>query len=78
VSRLAKPALFLLCLAPLGAMVFDALTGIVHFTWSQKKDISGPTRYGVVLAALLGARIVPKGAPRCRVGPPLVPGDAGG
>ena len=26
-SRLAKPALFLVCLVPLGVMVFDALTG---------------------------------------------------
>ena len=38
-----------------------ALAGIVHFTWSQKKDITRPTRYAVVLVVLLGARLVPKG-----------------
>ena len=31
-----------------------ALAGIVHFTWSQKKDITRPTRYAAVLVVLLG------------------------
>jgi sulfoxide reductase heme-binding subunit YedZ len=39
-----------------------ALAGIVHFTWSQKKDITRPTRYAAVLVVLLGARLVPRGA----------------
>ena len=38
-----------------------ALAGIVHFTWSQKKDITRPTRYAAVLVVLLGARLVPMG-----------------
>jgi sulfoxide reductase heme-binding subunit YedZ len=38
-----------------------ALAGIVHFTWSQKKDITRPTRYAAVLVVLLGSRLVPKG-----------------
>jgi sulfoxide reductase heme-binding subunit YedZ len=37
-----------------------AILGIVHFTWSQKKDISLPLKYGAVLAVLLGLRLVPR------------------
>ncbi len=37
-----------------------AILAIVHFLWSQKKDESLPTRYAVVLAVLLGARLIPK------------------
>jgi sulfoxide reductase heme-binding subunit YedZ len=69
-----------------------ALAGIVHFTWSQKKDITRPTRYAAVLVVLLGARLVPKGAFRrgagrsvaalppdhVRVAVPLVPGPGTG
>jgi len=48
---------------PLHALIYvTALAGIVHFTWSQKKDITRPTRYAAVLVVLLGARLVPKGA----------------
>jgi sulfoxide reductase heme-binding subunit YedZ len=50
---------------PLHALIYvTALAGIVHFTWSQKKDITRPTRYAAVLVVLLGARLVPKGALR--------------
>jgi sulfoxide reductase heme-binding subunit YedZ len=69
-----------------------ALAGIVHFTWSQKKDITRPTRYAAVLVVLLGARLVPKGPFRrggargvaaappedVRVAAPLVPGPGTG
>ena len=40
-----------------------AVLAIVHFLWSQKKDITLPVRYAVVLAVLLGARLVPKRRP---------------
>jgi sulfoxide reductase heme-binding subunit YedZ len=56
---------------PLHALIYvTALAGIVHFTWSQKKDITRPTRYGVVLVVLLGARLVPRGALRRRASAP--------
>lgn len=57
---------------PLHALIYvTALAGVVHFTWSQKKDITRPTRYGVVLVVLLGTRLVPKGVWRRR--PPAPP-----
>ena len=37
-----------------------AVLGIVHFIWSQKKDITLPLQYAAVLAVLLGLRLVPK------------------
>jgi sulfoxide reductase heme-binding subunit YedZ len=37
-----------------------AILGIVHFLWSQKKDVTLPVRYAVVLGVLLGARLVPR------------------
>ncbi len=37
-----------------------AILGIVHFIWSQKKDISLPLQYAAVLAVLLGLRLVPR------------------
>ena len=43
---------------------------IVHFTWAQKKDISEPVRYAVVLIAILGFRLLPRrraGGQRARV-----------
>jgi sulfoxide reductase heme-binding subunit YedZ len=70
-----------------------ALAGIVHFTWSQKKDITRPTRYAAVLVVLLGARLVPGGGLRrsrargaaaaperaaARIAAPLVPGPGTG
>ncbi len=50
---------------PLHALIYvTALAGIIHFTWSQKKDITRPTRYAVVISALLATRLVPRGALR--------------
>lgn len=37
-----------------------AVLGIVHFLWSQKRDISLPVKYAVVLAVLLAVRLIPK------------------
>jgi sulfoxide reductase heme-binding subunit YedZ len=37
-----------------------ALAGVVHFTWSQKADVSRPRRYGAVIVVLLAARLVPR------------------
>jgi methionine sulfoxide reductase heme-binding subunit len=37
-----------------------ALAGVVHFTWSQKADVSRPRRYGAVIVLLLAARLVPR------------------
>ncbi len=35
-----------------------ATAAIVHFTWAMKKDIHRPIEYGIVLAMLLGYRVV--------------------
>ena len=37
---------------------------IVHFTWAMKKDIRRPIEYGIVLALLLGYRVVVWAAPK--------------
>jgi methionine sulfoxide reductase heme-binding subunit len=37
-----------------------ALAGVVHFTWSQKADVSRPRRYGAAIVVLLAARLVPR------------------
>ncbi len=37
---------------------FIAAGGVVHYLWLVKKDISQPVLYGLVLAALLGIRLV--------------------
>ena len=40
-------------------LVYVAATlGVIHFIWRVKKDITQPATYGVVLAALLGFRVV--------------------
>ena len=45
----------------LHALIYvTALAGIVHFTWSQKADVTRPRLYGAVIAVLLGARLVPR------------------
>ena len=36
----------------------SAAAGVIHFTWAMKKDIHRPIEYGVVLAVLLGYRVV--------------------
>lgn len=36
----------------------SAMAAIVHFTWAMKKDIHRPIEYGIVLAVLLGYRLV--------------------
>lgn len=37
-----------------------AVLGIVHFIWSQKKDITLPLQYGAVLLLLLMLRLIPQ------------------
>lgn len=37
-----------------------AMLGIVHFVWRVKKDLTEPVVYGVVLAILLAARLLPE------------------
>ena len=45
----------------LHALVYAvALAGVVHFMWSVKADTAVPTRFAVVLAVLLGLRLVPR------------------
>jgi sulfoxide reductase heme-binding subunit YedZ len=39
-----------------------AIAGVVHFWWLVKKDISEPVQFAVVLAVLLGFRLLPKKA----------------
>lgn len=44
----------------LHALVYPiALAGVVHFFWSVKADTAVPTRFALVLAALLVLRLVP-------------------
>ena len=43
-----------------GLIYLTALAGVVHFTWSQKADLTLPTRYAVALIALLSLRFVPR------------------
>ncbi|HSE28537.1 MAG TPA: protein-methionine-sulfoxide reductase heme-binding subunit MsrQ [Gemmatimonadales bacterium] len=42
-----------------------ALLALVHFFWSQKKDVSEPTIFATAFAALLAARLLP--VPRRRI-----------
>lgn len=55
---------------------FIAITGVVHFAWLVKKDLSEPLAFGGVLAFLLGFRLLdaawknaarnrPENTPRC-------------
>lgn len=45
----------------LHALVYvAALAGIVHFTWSQKRDVTRPNLYGALIVVLLAARLAPK------------------
>jgi sulfoxide reductase heme-binding subunit YedZ len=42
-------------------LIYVAAAGaVLHFTWSQKKDISLPLIYAAVLAVILAARFVPR------------------
>ena len=42
----------------LHALIYvTALAGIVHFTWSQKADVTRPRLYGAVLVVLLASRL---------------------
>ena len=44
----------------LHALIYvTALAGIVHFTWSQKADVTRPRLYGAVIVVLLAARLAP-------------------
>jgi sulfoxide reductase heme-binding subunit YedZ len=49
-----------------------AFLALVHFFWSQKKDISEPTIFATAIGALLAARLlpVPRRAPAPRRRPP--------
>jgi len=40
-----------------------AVAGVVHFYWLVKSDISRPAQYGIVLALLLGYRLLVKWSP---------------
>jgi methionine sulfoxide reductase heme-binding subunit len=42
-----------------------AIAGVVHFLWLVKSDITRPAKYGIVLALLLGYRLLIKWAPAC-------------
>ncbi len=45
---------------PLHSLVYlAALGGVVHFVWEVKADYTVPTRYAVILVALLALRFVP-------------------
>jgi sulfoxide reductase heme-binding subunit YedZ len=39
---------------------FTGLAGVVHFMWSVKADVAVPTRFALVLVALLAIRLLPK------------------
>jgi sulfoxide reductase heme-binding subunit YedZ len=46
------------------AIYLAAGLGVLHFVWSQKKDISTPVKYAIVLGVLLGARLVLRRRPK--------------
>lgn len=42
-------------------LIYVAASGaVLHFTWSQKKDIRLPLIYAAVLAVILGVRLIPR------------------
>jgi sulfoxide reductase heme-binding subunit YedZ len=49
---------------------FSACAGVVHYWWLVKKDIHKPLEYAVVLAILLGYRIVVGAVPRTTANKP--------
>ncbi len=51
----------------------SATAAIVHFTWAMKKDIHRPIEYGIVLAILLGYRVVAWARASTRSQPKRVP-----
>ena len=51
----------------------SATAAIVHFTWAMKKDIHRPIEYGIVLAILLGYRVVAWARASARSQPKRVP-----
>ena len=45
--------------ATLHTLVYPAaMLGVIHFIWKVKSDLRAPTRYAVILAALLGFRLL--------------------
>lgn len=45
--------------ATLHSLIYlTALAGVVHFMWSQKKDVTVPTRFALVLLLLMAVRLV--------------------
>jgi sulfoxide reductase heme-binding subunit YedZ len=38
---------------------FSAFAGVVHYWWLVKSDIRQPLMYGVILAILMAARLIP-------------------
>ncbi len=42
--------------------------GVVHFAWAQKKDISLPILYGLVLVVIFGVRVILWAGNRVRLG----------
>jgi len=42
-----------------------AIAGVIHFLWLVKSDITRPAKYGIVLALLLGYRLLIKWSPAC-------------
>lgn len=43
---------------------YAAICGVIHYLWLVKKDIRKPVEYGLILAALLGYRVVVWAYPR--------------
>ena len=44
--------------------------GVIHFAWAQKKDISLPVLYGLVLVVIFGVRVILWAGNRVRLGQP--------
>jgi sulfoxide reductase heme-binding subunit YedZ len=57
---------------------FSAIAGVIHYWWLVKADISKPFQYAVVLALLLGYRIVVWALPKVGRGERTVPAKRAG
>ena len=44
--------------------------GVIHFAWAQKKDISLPIQFGLVLVVIFGVRLILWAGNRLRLGQP--------
>jgi sulfoxide reductase heme-binding subunit YedZ len=47
---------------------FSAIAGVIHYIWLVKADLTKPLRFAVIVAILLGFRVVSSAMAKRRVG----------